>query len=106
MSAIGPSQAQTAESSGLLGWLREGTPAARRVLLAASLGWALDAFDVMLYALVLSALIMDLSLSTATAGLLGSVTLVASGIGGIVFGTIADRAGRVRPRPRLAVLAQ
>jgi MFS family permease len=87
----------------LFGWLREGTPAARRALLAASLGWALDAFDVMLYALVLSALIADLSLSTATAGLLGSVTLVASGIGGIVFGTIADRFGR-RPAMIASIL--
>jgi MFS family permease len=78
----------------LFSWLREGTPDARRALLAASLGWALDSFDVMLYALVLAALIRDLSLSTATAGLLGSVTLVASGLGGVAFGLIADRAGR------------
>jgi len=74
--------------------MREGTPAARRALLAASLGWALDAFDVMLYALVLSALLVDLSISTATAGLLGSLTLVASGIGGVAFGFLADRFGR------------
>ncbi len=81
----------------MLGWLREGTPAARRALLAASLGWALDAFDVMLYALVLSALIRDLSITTTTAGLLGSLTLIASGVGGVVFGRIADRAGRGPP---------
>jgi MFS family permease len=87
----------------LLGWLDEGTPAARRALLAASLGWALDAFDVMLYALVLSSLLRDLSISTATAGLLGSLTLVASGIGGVLFGTIADRIGR-RPAMILSIL--
>jgi MFS family permease len=103
VSAAGPPQAQTLQSSGVLGWLREGTPAARRALLAASLGWALDAFDVMLYALVLTALIADLSLSTATAGLLGSVTLVASGIGGVAFGTIADRVGR-RPAMIASIL--
>src|SRR5512143_3710666 len=78
----------------MIGWLRDGTPEARRALLAASLGWALDAFDVMLYALVLATLMQDLSLSTRVAGLLGSVTLVASGIGGVLFGFIADRAGR------------
>ena len=81
---------------GLLGWLNEGTPAARRSLLAASLGWMLDGFDIMLYALVVSALVRELSISTRTAGLLGSLTLVASGIGGIVFGLIADRLGRRR----------
>src|SRR5215510_4776481 len=79
---------------GLLGWLAEGTPAARRSLLAASLGWMLDGFDIMLYALVVSALLRDLSISTGIAGLLGSLTLVASGIGGILFGLIADRYGR------------
>lgn len=88
---------------GMVGWLREGTPEARRALLAASLGWALDAFDVMLYALVLAALIRDLSLSTTVAGLLGSVTLVASGIGGVLFGFIADRAGR-RPAMLASIL--
>lgn len=56
----------------------------------------LDGFDIMLYALVVSALLRDLSLSTSMAGLLGSLTLVASGIGGIVFGVIADRYGRRR----------
>ena len=80
----------------LLGWLEEGTPAARRSLLAASLGWMLDGFDIMLYALVVSALLRDLAISTAVAGMLGSLTLVASGIGGILFGIIADRYGRRR----------
>jgi len=89
-----PLEVDTASSSALFGWLREGTPAARRSLLAASLGWMLDGFDIMLYALVLSALLRELSISTAVAGILGSLTLVASGIGGILFGIIADRYGR------------
>lgn len=103
MSAIGESQPRAAGSPGLFAWLREGSPAARRALLAASLGWALDSFDVMLYALVLSALLADLSISTATAGLLGSLTLVASGIGGVLFGTVADRRGR-RPAMIASIL--
>ena len=32
----------------------------------------------------------------ATAGALGTVTLVMSGVGGLVFGYIADRFGRTR----------
>ena len=83
-------------STGLFQWLREGTPTARRGLLAASLGWMLDGFDIMLYALVIGALLRDFSISTATAGFLGSLTLVASGIGGVLFGAIADRFGRRR----------
>ena len=56
----------------------------------------LDSFDVMLYALVLAALIGDMGISTATAGLLGSLTLVASAAGGLLFGVLADRYGRAR----------
>ena len=88
---------------GFFGWFWDAPISSRRALLAACLGWALDAFDVMLYALVIKALILDLSLSTTTAGLLGSITLVASGIGGVAFGLIADRAGR-RPAMLASIL--
>ena len=74
----------------------EASPAARKALIAASLGWLLDAFDVMLYALVLAALMSDLSMDRATGGLLGSLTLAASAGGGILFGVLADRWGRTR----------
>src|SRR5437868_11291620 len=72
------------------------TSTQRRTLIAASLGWMLDAFDVMLYALVLAHIMRDLGMSKATAGALGTLTLLASGIGGVLFGWIADRVGRRR----------
>ena len=56
----------------------------------------LDAMDVMLYSLVLAFLIREFSMTTGTAGLLNSLTLVASAIGGLLFGIIADRIGRTR----------
>jgi len=65
-------------------------------LLAGSLGWMLDSFDVMLYALVLAAIIDEIGMSAATAGLLGSLTLLASAAGGLLFGVLADRYGRAR----------
>jgi MFS family permease len=83
-------------SSGALAWFRNAPADARRALWAAGLGWMLDAFDVMLYALVLPAVMQDLGLSKATAGLIGSATLVAGAFGGIAFGRIADRYGRTR----------
>ena len=64
--------------------------------MAASLGWLLDAFDVMLYALILTAVIQDLGLSRATGGLMASLTLGASAIGGLLFGVLADKLGRTR----------
>jgi MFS family permease len=80
----------------MFAFLREASPEARRALIAASLGWLLDAFDVMLYALVLTALMADMGFDRQTGGFLGSVTLAASAAGGIIFGILADRLGRTR----------
>jgi MFS family permease len=85
-----------ADRAAVVGWWQSATPTARRALVAASLGWMLDSFDVMLYALVLTTLMRDLNMDAPTAGLLGSVTLVASAAGGMLFGVIADRFGRTR----------
>ena len=79
-----------------LGFWKEASPEARKALVAASLGWMLDAFDVMLYALILTAVIQDLGLSRETGGLMASLTLGASAIGGLVFGVLADKLGRTR----------
>jgi MFS family permease len=86
----------TTTTAGPFGWWRAASPEARRALVAASLGWMLDAFDVMLYALVLASLMADLGIDKSTAGGLGSLTLAASAVGGIVFGVVADRFGRTR----------
>src|ERR1700722_1201579 len=74
--------------------IRQATPGQRRTLLAAAMGWALDAFDAMLYSLVLALLMRDLHMSKTLAGSLGTLTLLASGIGGGLFGFLADRIGR------------
>ncbi|MGH9676929.1 MAG: MFS transporter, partial [Candidatus Acidiferrum sp.] len=74
----------------------QATPAQRRTLIAAALGWMLDSFDVMLFALVLTSIVADFGISRATAGKLATLTLLASGIGGVLFGWIADRIGRTR----------
>src|SRR6185503_8827395 len=44
----------TADQSGLMTWWHEADVTARRAFIAASLGWMLDSFDVMLYAIVLA----------------------------------------------------
>lgn len=86
----------TDRRDGLLTWWLEADTRARRAFIAASLGWMLDSFDVMLYAIVLAALLTDptLALTNATAGILGSITLIAAAVGGIIFGVVADRLGR------------
>ncbi len=80
----------------MMHWWREGTPDGRRAVIAAGLGWMLDAFDVTLFALVLPAIRRDLGLSPAAGGALGSVALLAAAAGGVWFGWISDRFGRTR----------
>src|SRR6267378_2717085 len=78
------------------GWPRDVTSAERKSLIAGGLGWMLDAMDVMLYSFVLTNLILEFGMNTRTAGFLNSLTLVASAIGGFIFGILADRIGRTR----------
>lgn len=75
---------------------REATPEAKRALVAAGMGWLLDAFDVMLYALVLRSVSQELGLTPPQAGLMASLTLASSAVGGLIFGIIADKLGRTR----------
>ena len=91
-----PAPAFSSVRGGSVPWYREIRPDQWRVLAAAKLGWMLDAMDFMLYAMAIGQLRTYFGFNDATAGMLGTVTLVMSGIGGVVFGYIADRLGRAR----------
>src|SRR5256885_10623872 len=67
-----------------------------RALFAAQLGWMLDAMDFLLFTFAIVPIQREFALSSATMGGLTSVALVASAIGGISFGRLADGIGRVR----------
>jgi MFS family permease len=77
-------------------WYRTITREQWRVLAAAKLGWMLDAMDFMLYVVSLNQLRSYFNFNDATAGLLATVALVMSGVGGLTFGYVADRFGRTR----------
>lgn len=77
-------------------WLQQITSRQKGALISASLGWMLDAMDIMLYSMILAHLMTAFKMSTSTGGLLASLTLLASAVGGILFGIIADRMGRVK----------
>jgi MFS family permease len=96
--AVSAPLAPPRETRRILGfeWPRHVTLAERRSLVAGGLGWMLDAMDVMLYSMVLAHLMRDLGMDKATAGLLNSLTLLASAVGGLFFGFFADRVGRTR----------
>lgn len=77
--------------------LSEVTGAQKRTLIAAALGWGLDGFDVLLYSNVQVHVMVALGIhSKAMAGLPNAFMLLASGIGGVLFGFIADRIGRTK----------
>ena len=77
-------------------WYRDLDGRQRKAFWACSGGWALDAMDVQMYALVLPTIMALWSLTKAEAGMLGTVALLASSLGGAIAGNLADRIGRVR----------
>jgi MFS family permease len=77
-----------------LPWWKQITKKQWYAMFAGQAGWALDAFDVLLYVFALTTIMKEWGLSPAAAGFLASTTLFASAFGGIAFGVIADRIGR------------
>jgi MFS family permease len=79
-----------------MNWWRSATPEARRALVAAALGWMLDAMDVLIYSLVLNDVRREFGLDDRTSGILIALPLATSAPGGLIFGWMADRIGRTR----------
>src|SRR3954451_23094965 len=67
-----------------------------RALFAAQLGWMLDAMDFLLFSFAVIPIREEFGLTNGVMGALTSVALIASAIGGMIFGRLADRLGRVR----------
>jgi len=80
----------------VLPWYRTATRQQWNALLAAKLGWMLDSMDFTLYLWAITTLQREFGFGTETSGLLTSVALVTSALGGLVFGVVADRIGRTR----------
>ncbi|ANN79793.1 MFS transporter [Bordetella flabilis] len=79
-----------------MSWYSELNQTERRTFVAAFGGWAIDALDFMVFTFVISTLISLWGISNTQAGLLGTVTLLFSAVGGWLAGMLADRYGRVR----------
>src|SRR5258707_55653 len=80
----------------MLAWCGELNTKERRTMGACVGGWALDGLDVQMYSFVIPTVIALWGLSRGEAGLVGTVTLLISSLGGWFSGTLADRFGRVR----------
>ena len=78
------------------GWFAALGVKGRRAFRAAYTGYMLDAFDLIVLTLSLSAIGATFSVGTGATGALSTVTLSASAVGGILGGVLADRIGRAR----------
>lgn len=72
------------------------TPEAWRALMGSAVGYAMDGFDLLILGFMLGAIGKDLHLVPAQLGSLISFTLDGAVVGGVLFGMLSDRLGRVR----------
>ena len=82
-------------------WYRDLTAAQWKTLLAAQAGWMLDALDFVIYLMAIPTLQKEFGFGLDTAGLLVTVSLLTSSVGGIVsasWPTASAAAGRRWPR--------
>ncbi len=77
-------------------WILDLTSDERATLIATFGGWGLDGMDVMVYSFVIPALIAAWHMSKGQAGMLSTVALLISAVGGWLAGLLADRFGRTR----------
>ncbi|HZR88318.1 MAG TPA: MFS transporter [Bradyrhizobium sp.] len=69
---------------------------ARKALWGSAVGYAMDGFDLLILGFMLRAISADLGLSQAQSASLVTATLIGAVLGGIGFGMLSDRLGRVR----------
>jgi MFS family permease len=77
-------------------WFRTLGGRGRRAFFGAFGGYGLDSYDYQVLPLGVTAIIAYFGISQGEAGLLTTVTLVVSALGGVIAGVLADRVGRVR----------
>ncbi|WP_226342920.1 MFS transporter [Pseudomonas putida] len=68
----------------------------RKALIASVTGYAMDGFDLLILGFMLPAITIGLALTSSEAGSLVTWTLLGAVAGGLIFGQLSDRYGRVR----------
>lgn len=69
---------------------------AKRAIVASSLGYAMDGFDLLIIGFALAGITASLHLDATQAASLATITLWGALVGGLIFGVISDYLGRVR----------
>lgn len=91
-----PGHEEDRQDTGALAWLRALGPGGRRAFVGAFGGYALDSYDFFTLPLSMVAIAAYFGLNSGQTGLLTTVTLVVSAVGGVLAGVLADRVGRVK----------
>lgn len=68
----------------------------KKVLASSMLGLGLEGMDILFLSFVLTSIITEFNISSAAGGAISSVTNIGMLVGGIGFGILADKIGRVR----------
>lgn len=67
-----------------------------KAMLASVTGYAMDGFDLLILGFMLPAISIELGLTSSAAGSLVTWTLIGAVLGGVIFGHLSDRFGRIR----------
>ncbi|MDN7670118.1 MFS transporter [Burkholderia vietnamiensis] len=86
-SSLGDAASPSVEEAGRYAW---------KALAGAAIGYAMDGFDLLILGFMLPAITAALHLTPAQGGALVTWTLIGAVAGGILFGALSDRYGRVR----------
>lgn len=68
----------------------------KKILTSSMLGFGLENMDIMFLAFALSSIINEFHITSAEAGLIASITNFGMLFGGVIFGVLADKYGRIR----------
>jgi MFS family permease len=85
-----------ARSRGPFSWYRTISASEKRAFWSCKIGYVLDAMDTQFLSFVIPTLIATWGITRGDAGLIGTVTLLSSALGGWAAGVLSDRIGRVK----------
>jgi len=87
---------ETLHGGGMFSWYKEISTNEKRAFWSCKIGYAMDAMDTQFLSFVIPTLIVTWGIGKGQAGLIGTVTLLASAVGGWLAGVLSDRIGRVK----------
>jgi MFS family permease len=86
----------TADTAAAESFTPEKAVEARKALIGSALGYAMDGFDLLILGFMLRVISADLGFGPTQGASLVTATLIGAVIGGVLFGMLSDRIGRVR----------